>query len=328
MSDNEQEETPTAVEETAVAETPAAEAPATTTSAESPAEAALSKLKALLPSVKDQEVLKELADLADADALEALVRRGRPPKWKAAVGGYGAPSSNGCKKEASQEEAKSKTKSFGTVGSSSLAVGGAGQGGGLGLNRPGFGPKVHHFGGPVGGTASVSAELQVSDDIRLQWKDVQEEGEMDWVLCKYASNSKTLELSKTGKGLSGLKAELGDELAWAGFRCVGVDKRGGLECRRAKYITVQYKPENASSIKKARMGSHKSAVKAAILGTHLDITVESLADLDEKNLIQKLQAATGAHKPNGYEFDEGVFMEADFYGLGIGTNCKGETARN
>ena len=26
-----------------------------------------------------------------------------------------------------------------------------------------------------------------------------------------------------------------------------------------------------------------------------------------------------------YEFEDGVFMEADFYGLGIGANCEGES---
>jgi len=60
----------------------------------------------------------------------------------------------------------------------------------------------------------------------------------------------------------------------------------------------------------------------------MDVVVESLADLDEQALIQKLTAAAGAHKPNGYEFDPGNFLEADFYGLGIGKDCKAETSRN
>ena len=46
-------------------------------------------------------------------------------------------------------------------------------------------------------------------------------------------------------------------------------------------------------------------MKTAITGTHMDIACETVADLDEQNLIKKLQAATGAHKPNGYEFDQG-----------------------
>jgi len=81
-------------------------------------------------------------------------------------------------------------------------------------------------------------------------------------------------------------------------------------------------------VKKGKQASHQADVKAAIVGTHLDIAVETVADLDEQALIKKLQAATGAHKPNGYEFDPGKFLEADFYGLGIGKDCKGETAKS
>eukprot|EP00929_Paragymnodinium_shiwhaense_P004255 TRINITY_DN10504_c0_g1_i1.p1 TRINITY_DN10504_c0_g1~~TRINITY_DN10504_c0_g1_i1.p1 ORF type:complete len:347 (-),score=109.09 TRINITY_DN10504_c0_g1_i1:98-1138(-) len=346
MADAESEEPPALPEAAIAQDEPAATpAPAAATAAAAPAaeaagksekermaDAALARLQVLVPGISDTDILQELSNLADVEALEALVRRGKPPKWqqRKLSGGYGNNNNNDVTKtEASFQSALSKAKNFGTVGTGSLAVGGAGQGGGLGLNRPGFGPKVQHFGGPVGGSASVGVELSVTEDIKKAWQDVQEDGPAaDWVLCTYSANSKNLELKATGKGLSGLKAELGEELAWAGLRCFGVDKRGGLECRRPKYINLQYKPEMASSIKKARMGSHKSAVKAALTGTHLDVVVESMADLEEKNLIQKLQAATGAHKPNGYEFDEGVFMEADFYGLGIGASCKGETARN
>merc|ERR1712107_707864 len=36
----------------------------------------------LLQGVKDIEVLQELAEIADSAALEELVQRGKPPKWK------------------------------------------------------------------------------------------------------------------------------------------------------------------------------------------------------------------------------------------------------
>lgn len=88
-----------------------------------------------------------------------------------------------------------------------------------------------------------------------------------------------------------------------------------------------YKPEEVSMIKKAKQASHKGDIKDAINGAHLDVVVETMADLAEQELITKLQAAT-AHKPNGYEFDEGSFMEADYYGLGIGKDCKSETVKS
>ena len=82
-------------------------------------------------------------------------------------------------------------------------------------------------------------------------------------------------------------------------------------------------PPGASVMKKAKMGTHKGAVKEALHSAHLDLTVEDKAeDLVEAELCKKLQAATGAHKPNGYEFEKDVFVASDYYGLGIGKDCK------
>jgi len=233
---------------------------------------------------------------------------------------------------ASQEMAASKSKNLGLLNGASLAVGGAGQGGGLGLNAPGFGPRVRHFsgGGANGGSAGGAKSIQVSADAISAWSQVLDDKDpTSYVYCEYAADGKTLELA--GKGAGGLeefKATLGDSIAWGGFRCYAVDKRGSVECKRAKFVFVQHKPEGASAMKKAKQGSHRGDVKEAFTGTHMDLMVESLEDLREETIIAKLQAAAGAHKPNGYEFGEGVFLEADFYGLGIGRDCKGETSKN
>lgn len=55
----------------------------------------------------------------------------------------------------------------------------------------------------------------------------------------------------------------------------------------------------------------------------MDQLVESvLEDLVPADLVTSLQAATGAHKPNGYEFEVGEFVSADFYNRGIGKDTK------
>jgi len=231
----------------------------------------------------------------------------------------------------SRGAAAAKAKNWGALDSSSIAVGGAGAGGGMGLNAPGFGPRVQHF---AGGRASGSERMRsinVDGEISKAWSQVMDDADpLGWLFCEYSPDGKTLELTSKGEGgLRGFREQLGSTMGWGGFRCCGVDKRGGVECKRPKFIFVQYKPEAASAIKKAKQGSHKGDVKDAITGAHIDVVVENARqDLDEEALIAKLQAATGAHKPNGYEFEEGTFLEADFYGLGIGKDCKGETSRN
>jgi len=318
---------------------PAVAEPVTASSEDTQLAAAQKRLLELLPGVKDESVLKELASLADSDALEKLVNKGKaPPK---ASFGYGARPSlkstgsniftqNDTMKKAhdSQEAAEARGKNLGMVNSAALAVGGAGQGGGLGLNKPGFGPKVQHFAGR--GSVTGAKSINMEGDVSTAWAEMQDDkSPIGWVVAKYSDDGKTIMLQDKGEGgLSAFKAQLGDNGAWGGFRCYGVDKRGGLECKRPKFVFVCYKPETMSGIKKARQASHKGDVKEVFPGAHVDIIVETMKDLDEQDLITKLQAATGAHKPNGYEFEDGVFLEADYYGLGIGKSCKGESAKN
>ena len=56
----------------------------------------------------------------------------------------------------------------------------------------------------------------------------------------------------------------------------------------------------ASAMRKAKMGTHKGTVKEIMYGAHCDVLVEDPeADLTPESLVTTLQAATGAHKPNG-----------------------------
>ena len=46
-------------------------------------------------------------------------------------------------------------------------------------------------------------------------------------------------------------------------------------------------------MRRARMGSHKGALKEALHGAHLDVCVEDVAaDLDEASLVASLQVTT------------------------------------
>jgi hypothetical protein len=225
------------------------------------------------------------------------------------------------KAEASKAEAESKSAGLGVVQSAGGFVGG--QGGGLGLNAPGAGPKVNHF-------AAKGTAIPVADEVKAEWQKVMDDAHgQGWVVAEYAADGKSLQLQASGEGgMKEFKEQLsGDKLSWGAFRCWGVDKRGGTECKRTKFIFVQWMPEGVSQIKKAKMGSHKGAMKGALDGAHMDLLCESLDDFEEQGLMTKLQASTGAHKPNGYEFDEGVFLESDYYGLGIGKDCKSETVK-
>merc|ERR1712232_331326 len=90
--------------------------------------------------------------------------------------------------------------SIGTVDKASLAVGGAGAGGGLGLNAPGHNVKVQHF---AGGGSGVSAKKQVAIDaeVRNAWDTVLDDANKNaWIYCKYSDDLKSLSLAATGEG--------------------------------------------------------------------------------------------------------------------------------
>jgi len=259
----------------------------------------------------------------------------------------------------SRKRAESKGKGLGLVGNTTSS--GAGAGGGFGLNAPGAGPKVTHFAGGGGGKKTLAVE----DAVAEAWNRVMDDSQGEtFVVAKYGATGKTLELKTAGTGgLADFKAELEDGVCmWAGFRCLAVDNRGSVVCKRPKLLFIQYMPDGASAMKKAgapggdadvaapsrcgitrvpehihwpagperpavpaqaKMGTHKGAVKEALHSAHLDLTVtDKDEELVEKDLCAKLQAATGAHKPNGYEFEKDVFVESDYYGLGIGKDCK------
>merc|ERR1719272_231263 len=95
---------------------------------------------------------------------------------------------------------------------------GDGQGGGLGLNAPGYGPIVSHFAGKRG---STKATVEVHADIATTWQQIMDDSNpLAWLVCEYSADLKSLNLKAKGEGgLTPFRKQLGGNLAWGGFRC-------------------------------------------------------------------------------------------------------------
>lgn len=63
-----------------------------------------------------------------------------------------------------------------------------------------------------------------------------------------------------------------DDVVWGVFKVVGCDDRGNLVSRRSKWIFVKYLPQSASTMRKARAGGHKGAIKQ-VIDAHIDVEV-------------------------------------------------------
>jgi len=186
---------------------------------------------------------------------------------------------------------------------------------------------VNHF---AGGGAMKG--ISIDDDLNVTWQQIMDEkNETTWVYAEYDSSGETRRLSifmqlsppftrmtsiltriflpnafrivlgkvvevkaKGTGGLTDFKANLGDNLAWGGFKCTAVDNRevgartkhlinALVKCfsgvvktdscllwtfqqqnttsRRSKFIFVQYMPAAGPAMRRAKMGSHKGTLK-------------------------------------------------------------------
>ena len=135
---------------------------------------------------------------------------------------------------------------------------------------------------------------------------------VNWIACGY--NEKGTELIFREEGAGGMHELLekmpDDQITWGAFLVTGVDDRGNTVSRRPKYIFVKMSPECVPTMKRARSGGHKGAIKQ-VMDAHIDMEIETKAELTEDVIIAKLRASGGAHAPNGYEFSPGNIHKVD-----------------
>lgn len=154
--------------------------------------------------------------------------------------------------------------------------------------------------------------LVIDDQVREAWgrltKTSHETG-VNWISCGYSAKGKLEFRAEGRKGMQEFLDSLpADEISWGAFLVTGVDDRGNTISRRPKYILLKYMPETVPTMKRARSGGHKGAVKQ-IFDAHIDIEIEDKNELTEEVLIAKLRASGGAHAPNSYEFTPGVLIK-------------------
>mmetsp|Transcript_3549 Transcript_3549/g.5529 ORF Transcript_3549/g.5529 Transcript_3549/m.5529 type:complete len:156 (-) Transcript_3549:159-626(-) len=148
--------------------------------------------------------------------------------------------------------------------------------------------------------------LAIDDEVSNAWNRLTSDTcPISWIMCGYPEGSSNkLQFVSEGEGgmpefISNLPS---NDIVWGAFKVVGVDDRGNTISRRPKFIFVKYLPvEGVSTMKRARAGGHKGAIKQ-VIDAHIDFEIESPDELTEELIIQKLRASGGAHAPTSYEF--------------------------
>jgi hypothetical protein len=128
----------------------------------------------------------------------------------------------------------------------------------------------------------------------------------NWCLFAYNKEGGKAKVTLAGSGNGGMNemvaAMSSDQVFFGGFRVVGVDDRGNLVQRRAKFAKLFVRPDDAPVMLKAKAGRHKTNVFNAMRSGHVEFDFTAASDLTEAEVIAKLRACGGAHQPTAYEF--------------------------
>jgi hypothetical protein len=148
----------------------------------------------------------------------------------------------------------------------------------------------------------MALDLQSDSSIQSTWEQIrQDESGVNWLLVGYDENdAKKVKLVGSGSGgMEELKGSLDDNAVLYGvFKVIGVDQ----DSRRTKLVFVTWIGSGLSPLKRARTSTHKSAFTQFFNGFHVEIYASSTEDLNQEDIISRLNASTGAHKPKSYEF--------------------------
>lgn len=140
---------------------------------------------------------------------------------------------------------------------------------------------------------------------RIMWSSVTNPNDAkNWVVLRFQSK-KVLEIAGSGSGgrAECLAALKDNEVMFGGFVVYGVDSRGGVTSKRAKFVHFAWVGPKVPIMHRSRASSMGSDVSDWFSGAHMTLRVgPDKDDLSEVEIVQKLLSSGGAHKPKLYDF--------------------------
>jgi hypothetical protein len=145
--------------------------------------------------------------------------------------------------------------------------------------------------------------LKIDEQATAAWKSVRNDAsDTNWVAISYETSDY---LKLLGSGSGGYEEFLNiltdDQMIYAAFRVFGVTG-SGLDAKRTKFVGVSWIGPKVKTMVRARGTIHKTHVDRFFDGLHISIAATTKEDIDKETIIKKLNAVSGAHKVEGYEF--------------------------
>lgn len=133
------------------------------------------------------------------------------------------------------------------------------------------------------------------DGLRDAYSEVRDDkSEINWAVFKYEGSQ--VMVAAKGESFDDFKAQFGeDERAFAYIRL----QTGDEMSKRSKFLLVTWVGLGVSPIKKAKMSTDKALVKEILANFAVELTLESLSELDVEAFRQELIKAGGANYGTG-----------------------------
>ncbi|GAB5353308.1 hypothetical protein AAMO2058_000026000 [Amorphochlora amoebiformis] len=133
-----------------------------------------------------------------------------------------------------------------------------------------------------------------------------------WVLVSL--EKKKLSLVGEGEGIEGLvKSFDAKRVMWACLNVHGVDVRANVESVRTKLVQINWTGKEVPAMKRMDSLAGKEKVSKVFKGCALSIDAECPEDITPEDIVKRLCAAGGAHKPTFYAFGDGKKVDLGFY---------------
>mmetsp|Transcript_24339 Transcript_24339/g.45555 ORF Transcript_24339/g.45555 Transcript_24339/m.45555 type:complete len:157 (-) Transcript_24339:181-651(-) len=125
---------------------------------------------------------------------------------------------------------------------------------------------------------------------------------------------KKIALAAEGEGLESLKKALDDgQCMWACINVHGVDVRANVESTRHKLVQINWVGENVPAMKKMGALAGKSKAAKLFKGVAMELNVNKASEITTEEIVSKLCASGGAHKPTYFNFGGGEKVDLNFY---------------
>jgi hypothetical protein len=141
-------------------------------------------------------------------------------------------------------------------------------------------------------------EIQ-KEDIAEAYEDVRNDASpTNWALLGYDENN-TIVLSGTGDDFDEFRGRFNDDERLFGFLRVTTGEEPNFKSKRAKFVLITWIGANVSALKRAKVSTDKTLVKAVLQNFALEIQTSDLHELDEEHIKGLVVKAGGANYGTG-----------------------------